>query len=329
MRKTYEELVSTCQKVLMKYGMKEESAKEAAENVAQSTLDGIYSHGILRFPRIVDYIKRGLIKVEEEITLVDAFGAIERYDGHLGMGNLQARKAMERACVLAKEYGIGLVALRNTNHWLRGGAFGWQAAEKGFMAMLWTNTMPNMPPHGGEKSTLGNNPVIMAVPRKNGAHLVVDMALSQFSYGKMEALGKEGKELPVPGGYDLSGELTKDPLKVMESRRVLPIGFWKGSSFSLMLDLFAGILSGGHTVSDISSHGKDETGVSQVFIAMDPRKYSSEETMEELITRVLAFTKGEGGVVYYPGEQTLKRRQEHLRQGIPITEDLWRIIEHL
>ena len=81
-----------------------------------------------------------------------------------------------------------------------------------------------MPAYGGKDLRIGNNPFIMAVPGKDGAHIVVDMALSQFSYGKMETLKLAGKELPVPGGYDKDGNLTKDPGKILESSQVLPSG---------------------------------------------------------------------------------------------------------
>ena len=92
---------------------------------------------------------------------------------------------MDRAVELARANGIGCVALGNTNHWLRGGSYGWQAAEAGCVGICWTNTQPNMPAWGARDRRIGNNPFVMAVPRKEG-HVVVDIAMAQFSYGQME-----------------------------------------------------------------------------------------------------------------------------------------------
>ena len=93
------------------------------------------------------------------------------------------------------------MGLRNTNHWMRGGTYGWKAAEEGFLFMGWTNTMPNMPPWGGDTAALGNNPFVLAIPRPGG-HIVLDMAMSQYSYGKLEWHQKCGTELPEYGGYN-------------------------------------------------------------------------------------------------------------------------------
>src|SRR5205814_7251856 len=127
-----------------------------------------------------------------------------------------------------------------------------------------TNTIANMPPWGGIKPGLGNNPLVIAIPRRQG-HIVLDMAISQFSYGKLQEYQLAGKLLPVPGGYDNDGILTTDAKKIRESRRILPIGYWKGSGLSLMLDLLVAGLSGGRTVAQISAQG-EEYGLSQIFI---------------------------------------------------------------
>jgi 3-dehydro-L-gulonate 2-dehydrogenase len=85
---------------------------------------------------------------------------------------------------------------------MRGGTYGWQAAEAGVIGICWTNTMPNLPPWGGGEPCLGNNPLVIAVPRKGG-HVVLDMAMSQFSYGALESYRSRGEMLPVDGGFDV------------------------------------------------------------------------------------------------------------------------------
>src|SRR6185369_8244775 len=112
------------------------------------------------------------------------------------------------------------------------------------IGICWTNTLPNLPPWGSSEPRLGNNPLVIAVPRPAG-HVVLDMAMSQFSYGALAAYRARGEMLPVEGGFDTEGRLTRDPATIEASQRPLPIGYWKGSGLSLMLDLIATMLSGG------------------------------------------------------------------------------------
>src|SRR6185436_16037737 len=131
-------------------------------------------------------IKNGIVDIHAAPELIGSHGAIEQWDGRRGVGNLNAHASMSRAISLARADGIGCVALRNTNHWMRGGNYGWQAVEAGVIGICWTNTMPNLPPWGASEPSLGNNPLVIGVPRTNG-HVVLDMAMSQFSYGTLEA----------------------------------------------------------------------------------------------------------------------------------------------
>ena len=131
MRVAYEEMVREFARVLEKKGFAAQDAADAADIFAQNSLAGVYSHGLNRFPRIVRYLDKGEIDPRARATCELRSGVLERWDGHRCFGPLNARRAMERACVLAKENGVGLVALGNNNHWLRGGSYGWQAADAG------------------------------------------------------------------------------------------------------------------------------------------------------------------------------------------------------
>jgi len=185
-RVAYEEMVAQFTRVLEKHGFTPADAKDAAVIFAQNSLSGVYSHGLNRFPRVVSYLEKGEIDPLARAECISRMGSMERWDGHRGFGPLNAQRAMERACALAKENGVGIVALGNNNHWMRGGTYGWLAADHGCIGIWWSNTMPNMPAWGGKDRKIGNNPLIMAVPRSNGEHAMIDCALSQFSYGKIE-----------------------------------------------------------------------------------------------------------------------------------------------
>ena len=329
-RVAYQEMVNEFARVLAARGFSAEDAQAAAEIFAQNSLAGVYSHGLNRFPRLVSYLEKGVIDPKVRASCVQSFGNMERWDGHRGFGPLNAKRAMSRACELAKAHGIGLVALGNNNHWMRGGTYGWQAAEEGCIGICWTNTMPNVPAWGAKDCRIGNNPIVMAVPRSNGEHVVVDCAVSQFSYGKIESHRLSGQQLPVPGGYNQDGELTTDPGQIEQTWRVLPMGYWKGSGLSILMDLMATILSGGNSVADVGSFG-DEVGVTQIMIAIDPAKFNTVEETDAIAQRILEDVKAsepvaEGGEVFYPGERSYKGMKDHMQNGIPVVEDIWNAV---
>ena len=326
-RIAYEEMKRQFARVLESRGFSAEDARSAGEIFAQNSLAGVYSHGLNRFPRVVEYLDNGEIDPNARATCVMRMGAIERWDGHRGFGPLNAWRAMERACALAKEYGVGVVALGNNNHWMRGGTYGWLAADLGCIGICWSNTMPNMPAWGGKDRKIGNNPLVMAVPRSNGEHAVIDCAVSQFSYGKIEDCRLRGVQLPVPGGYNEAGELTTDPAEIEKTWRVLPMGYWKGSGLSIVLDLIATVLTNGNSVAKIGTFG-DEIGLTQIMIAIDPGKFNTSGETDDIVNGILADVKAsvpaqEGGEVFYPGEMELARIRENREQGIPVIEEVW------
>lgn len=327
MRVAYETMVNEFKRVLMKRGFSEKGAFDAATIFAQNSLAGVYSHGLNRFPRFVSYLEKGEIDPNVTATTEISLGAFERWDGHRGFGPLNAKRAMDRACELAKQYGIGIVALGNNNHWMRGGSYGFQAADNGCIGICWSNTCPNMPAWGGKDKKIGNNPMILAIPRANGQHVVIDCAVSQFSYGKIEDCRLKGLQLPVPGGYDSEGNLTTDPAEIEKTWRVLPMGYWKGSGISIALDMIATVLTNGNSVQTIGTFD-DEVGLSQIMIAIDPAKGNSGEVTEKIVNDIIADVKSsipvkEGTEVLYPGEPEAKNVADNMENGIPVVEEVW------
>lgn len=250
-----------------------------------------------------------------------------------GTGMLNAQLAMNRACELASKHGLGLLAMRNTNHWMRGGSYGWQAAEKGFMGICFSNTKPNMPAWGGIESVIGNNPLIISLPRKNG-HIVLDSAQSQFSFGTIENYSNSGKTLPFDGGYNHKNKLTKNPDEIIDTQRSLPAGLWKGSGMAIVLDVIASTLSLGKNTFGIGKQSKDEYGISQIFIAIDPLILGDSEEYEKIIESTITSIKNstpikENEEIYYPGERTLKSRIENLKLGVPVDKNIWNTVLEL
>src|SRR5690349_7397414 len=144
MRVSYSELHDLLARALTRIGFTPDRAARCATLFADTTRDGVYSHGLNRFPRFIATIRNGVVDVAAEPCCVARRGALERWDGRRGAGNLNAHHSMARAIALAREHGIGCVALANTNHWMRGGSYGWQAADAGAIGVCWTNTLANM-----------------------------------------------------------------------------------------------------------------------------------------------------------------------------------------
>ena len=192
--------------VLLREGMEPARADHCARLFADSSRDGVPSHGLNRFGRFVSMIRNGMVDVHAQPVRVASLGALERWDGRRGPGNLNAHACMARAIELAREHGVGAVGLGNSNHWMRGGNYGWQAADAGVIGICWSNTLPNVPAWGTSVPLIGNNPLIIAVPRAAG-HVVLDIAMSQFSYGALAVHRMRGEELPVDG----TGETRSSP----------------------------------------------------------------------------------------------------------------------
>ena len=322
MRIPFEHIKEQFRKVLLKLSFNDRKAEICSSLFAENSRDGVYSHGLNRFPVFVQYIKEGLINMEAEPELISKKGMIEYWDGNLGPGMYNATLAMDRAISLAKENGMSLVTLKNTNHWMRGGSYGWQAADAGCIGICTSNTIANMPPWGGKDPRLGNNPLVIAVPYEPG-HVVLDMAASQYSYGALQEYKLSGRKLPVPGGYDEQGNLSYDPETIYRVKRLLPAGFWKGSGLSLIIDLLLGALAGGRTVKKITD-GVKETGLSQLFLCIH-----KEDLHIALVSEIIDYMKSSspaetGGAISYPGERTLKTRKENMQNGIPVNDEIWK-----
>ena len=331
-RITSKQMQDVLYKLFVKYNFTDEKAKLMAKVHTESTLVGVNSHGINRVPRFIEYVENGLVKIDAEAEKAETFGSIERWDGNLGPGTINASKCTNRAIALAKLHGMGMVALRNTNHWMRGGTYGRQAADDDCISFLFTNTQPNMPPWGGRDSRIGNNPIVVSIPRKQG-HVVLDMSISQFSFGKINDYKLSGEKLPYPGGWDDNNELSNDPENILSKERGLPIGYWKGSALSIILDMLATLLSAGDSTYNIGLK-EFETGLSQVYLCIYPGVFNDKELQQKLINEIIDYTHDvepmhPGDKIYYPGERSSQTRAKNLKEGMPVNRSVWQRIMEL
>ena len=155
----------------------------------------------------------------------------------------------------------------------------------------------------------------MAVPGDEEP-IELDMAVSQYSYGKLQVTRLAGQKLPFPGGFDKDGNITDVPGLIEDSMRILPMGYWKGSSFSFMLDILGAVLTDGIGATDIDKIGKGSCGgASQVLILIDPKKMGSEASMYETIKKAVKHLKSSelaenSRGIYTPGEDFIVARED-------------------
>ena len=313
------------QDILVKNGFEQNRALQCADVFTTNSLEGVYTHGINRFPRFVNYVNDGFIKPNANPILKNKFGGIEQWNGNLAPGISNAIHATDRAMQLAQKYGIGCVALSNTNHWMRGGYYGRRAAKEDFIFIGFTNTIANMPAWKALDSRLGNNPLVLAMPYKDDP-IVLDMAMSQYSFGAMELSVMKNEKLSVPGGYTTDGQLTDDPAEIMKSKRPLPVGYWKGAGLALLLDLLAAVLSGGLSTHEITRQ-QTEHSVSQVFICIDKNKLNN-SSVDQIIENIIIDYKASIPIskedrIIYPAERTRSKKETNTNDGIPVLKIIW------
>jgi 3-dehydro-L-gulonate 2-dehydrogenase len=154
------------------------------------------------------------------------------------------------------------------------------------------------------------------------------MAMSQFSYGTLESYRKRGEMLPVDGGFDADGKLTRDPGAIEQTQRPLPVGYWKGSGLSMVLDMVAATLSLGNATHRLPADPLLETGISQVFLAINPAALGDEPQAAAIADEIAASVHNckpadASKRVRYPGEQTLRTRAENEKLGLPVEPAVW------
>lgn len=332
MRVTFDQLKQEFIRVLLSRKMNPETADACADMFARTTESGVYSHGVNRFPRFIQQLDNGDIIPNALPEKVLSIGAIEQWDAKRSIGNLTATKMMDRATELASQHGIGVVALRNANHWMRGGSYGIQAADKGYIGICWTNSIAVMPPWGAKECRIGTNPLIVAIPSEPVT--MIDMSMSMFSYGMLEVNRLADRSLSVDGGFDDEGHLTRDPGTIEKNRRLLPMGYWKGSGMSIVLDMIATLLSNGSSVAAVTEDNSDEYNVSQIFIAIEIDRLIDGKTKEQKLQRIMDYVvtaeRADPDVkVRLPGHELASRKAANQKNGIPVDDAVWKKIQSL
>ena len=245
-------------------------------------------------------------------------------DAAKGFGYVAAHRAMERAIVKAENTGIGMVGVRNSNHFGIAGYHALQATESGMIGWSFTNAKAEMAPWGAFLPVLGTNPWGIAIPRREAPPIVLDMALTMSGKGMMRWYMEEGRPMPENWALTPDGKTTTDPAAAMDGP-VLPIGEYKGYGLSLITDVLAGVMTGALFAGSVFQDDQNYD-VGHMMLAIKPDNFMSMDDFEERLEVLVAEVKAAPSIdperpVILPGEVEFQRLDERRRNGIPVSQE--------
>ncbi len=327
-----EELEGYLSELFAAAGMSRADAAFSASCMVRTNLWGVDSHGVLRMPIYLQRVLGRVINPEPEITEVSELpGPMALLDGDAGMGYVVGKAGMGLAIEKAKEYGIGMVLVRNSNHFGAAALYARQAVEAGMIGISTTNVIPNIGMKGNAKPSTGNNPIAMAAPLEEAFPFVLDISLSAVAGGKLLLAAKKGEKIPKDWAVTKEGKETDDPTLGFAGF-LLPVGLHKGFGLSLFVDLITGVLSGGpylHGLKSMYKHPDDPSLTSHLFIAINPDVFLTKEEYAERVkdwaSQVHATEMIDPSMKQViPGEIEYRKEQERKESGIPVPAELIR-----
>ncbi len=322
-RTTGEKLHAFLHRVFAKLGLPGEDADWTARTLVMSELRGVTSHGVIRMPHYVKRLEISLANPTPNFRVVRDAGALALADGDNGMGQVVSRRAMEEALARARSHNVGVVFLKESNHFGAAAAYAAMAPDAGMVGLVTTNTLRVLPPAGAKEARLGNNPVSIALP--GDPPIVLDMALSVVARGYIIEAARAGRDIPEGWGLDGEGRPTTDPRQVLESSLLCPIAGYKGSGLSIVIDAILGSFAGGgysHEIVGINEFtGKSR--VTSVFAAVNVEALlplSKFRAAANAFISVIKATPKAAGVerIYAPGEIERESEASRRRDGLEL-----------
>ncbi len=310
-----------------KMGVPSDHALLAADTLVQADLWGHQSHGMLRLPWYLARLKSGAMKAQTQTKLIKDAKGIALLDGCHGVGQVIAKTAVNEAIARGKNHGIGVISVRNSNHFGTCMYFTRMCAKQGMIAILMSNAGPTMAPWGGMKKKIGTNPISIAVPGGIHGPVVMDMANSGVARGKIYLAEKQGKEIPLGWALDSDGHATTNPRKAIEGL-ILPMAGHKGYVLGVMIDILSGVLSGSGFLEQV--HGPyDPNNLSNAghfLVAMDVSNFQPLTDFEKLIDQYIKSLKdvplAHGHKqVFFPGELENNLDQLHRKEGLLLAKE--------
>ena len=308
-------------------GLPREDAHLIADTLVQADLWGHQSHGVLRLDWYRARVKAGMMQAVTSSELVVDSGAIAVIDGHDGVGQVLTMRAMRAAIERAKQHGVGVVAVRNSNHFGTAMYYTRVAAEAGCIGFLSTNASPSMAPWGGRRKVVGNNPWSIAAPAGRYATMMLDIANTGVARGKVYLARQRGERIPEGWALDARGRPTVDPQAAIDGI-ILPMAQHKGYAITVMMDVLSGVLTGSGFATDV--HGpyqfEHRSRCGHLALAMNVEAFQPlsefRARMESLIATLKGTPRAPGfEEIYYPGEIEARNATQNAREGLSLPAD--------
>jgi LDH2 family malate/lactate/ureidoglycolate dehydrogenase len=322
-RATAEVLGTFSNAVLASAGASEESAEAATWAMLHASLHGVDSHGIRLLPWYADCLRTGIAKGNPNVTVDYRRRAAALVNADDGLGHIAMYRAMDEACALARDCGIGMASVINSTHFGAAGAYTLAAADAGFIGMVASNSGAFVVPHGGSKPIHGTSPLSLSAPNPGGDPFLLDMATSAIPWNKVLRFRTEGLTLPEGVAVDASGAFVTDPHKAVA---LAPVGGpdfgYKGAALAGMAEVLGGILSGMRLSADQDGLALGDTKVGHFVMAIDPTLFMTLEAFGAKVEAYVSNFRTQPGT-YAAGGPEWERRRIRERDGIPLPEGLY------
>lgn len=333
----YEGLNTFCNDAFAAFGFSKEQSKIITDVLLMADLYGVESHGMQRMVRYHKGIEKGTIHVDAQPEIVFESPISATIDGHNGMGQLVAHFAMQTAIEKAKKTGVGIVSVRNSNHFGIAGYYAKMASDADLMGIACTNSEAIMVPTFARKAMLGSNPIAFAFPAKPYPFWF-DAATPVVTRGKLEIYNKNNEPIPLQWALDADGVPTDNAADVLanivgkKGGGIMPLGgqsektgSHKGYGYGMVCELFSSILSMGNT-SDECCTFPDKTGICHGFMALDPAAFGDKAAIEahlsDYLERLRNAPKAEGQErIWTHGEKEHFNEERIRKEGIPVLDN--------
>ena len=315
-------------------GMPDGDAQLVAELIAEADLWGSESHGVFRLPHYVRRIRAGGVNLEPKIRVVSERPAAALVDGDNAMGHLVMRFATRLAIEKARGSGVAWVGARMSNHAGPAALYARMPAADGMVGMYFcVGNANHLAPWGGLDMLLSTNPIAFAVPGLEEPAVVLDMATTVSSFGKIKVYAQQGKAMPVGWVVERDGRPLTDAKRAAEGI-LLPLGGmdagYKGYGLALVLGLLAGSLNDAAMGSAVINFTEDDTSVTNTghtIVAIDPAAFGDPTAFRRRVDKVVREMHASArmpGVerILVPGERSHEKRKARAAGGIPMSAPL-------
>jgi LDH2 family malate/lactate/ureidoglycolate dehydrogenase len=308
-------------RVLAALDVPEADGALVADTLVQADLWGHQSHGFLRLPWYAARLRTGVMRAVTDPDVLSDTGPLVLLDGRDGIGQVLTDRARRLASERARAHGVGVVGVRDSNHFGTAMYYTRRAAAEGLVAVLTTNASPAMAPWGGREKVLGTNPWSIAAPGPDGRVVAVDIANTAVARGKIYLAKNRGEPIPETWALTADGAPTTDAAEGVLGV-ILPMAGHKGYAITFLMDVLSGALTGSAVGTGV--HGPYEadqhSGCGHLFLALDPDAFGDragyESRVRQLVDEVKSVPLAQGfDEVFYPGEVEDRAEAANLAAG--------------